>query len=131
MKKIAIIFTLITFSYGLACAQQNNVSYDDIVFNIKSGNVKELGKYFNSRIELKINNEGNIYSKAQAEMILRDFFEKDPPQNFVIRHKGSSAKGLPYIIGDLTTDKMNYRAYILFKQINDRYFIQEIQFDKE
>ena len=105
--------------------------YDDIANAVKSGSSKELARHFSSRVELKIGSNENIYSKAQAEMILNDFFEKNQPVNFNIKHKGASAKGLPYIIGDLQTSNGNYRAYFLFKQEGSSLFIQELHFDKE
>ena len=52
----------------------------DIVDNLptlfKAGNSKELAKNFSSSVELSILGEEDVYSKAQAEQILRDFFTK-------------------------------------------------------
>ncbi|HRU69244.1 MAG TPA: DUF4783 domain-containing protein, partial [Bacteroidia bacterium] len=66
--------------------------FDEIALAIKSGNSREIAKYFSARVELKINNTENIYSKAQAELLLRDFFNENPPVSFVIKHKSSSSK---------------------------------------
>jgi hypothetical protein len=105
--------------------------YDDIALAVKTGNYKEVARHFNVRIELKIGETEDIYSKSQAEMILRDFFAKNPAVNFTIKHKGASAKGLPYIIGDYQATTGNFRTYFLFKQDGNTLYIQELHFDKE
>ena len=105
--------------------------YDDIALAVKNGNYKEVAKYFNVRVELKIDEAEDIYSKSQAEIILRDFFSKNSAVNFSIKHKGASAKGLPYIIGDYQSSNGNFRTYFLFKQESANLFIQELHFDKE
>jgi len=105
--------------------------FDDIALAIKSGNCKDVAKYFGTRVELKIDDVENIYSKAQAEMILKNFFNENPPVNFSIKHRGASEKGLPYIIGYLQTTTGKYRTYFLFKEIEGKLYIQELQFEKE
>ena len=105
--------------------------YDDIALAVKNGNYKEVAKYFNVRVELKIDEAEDIYSKSQAEIILRDFFSKNSAVNFTIKNKGESAKGLPYIIGDYQSSNGNFRTYFLFKQESANLFIQELHFDKE
>lgn len=105
--------------------------FDDIALALKTGNSKELSKYFRPRVELKVGENEDIYSKAQAEMILKDFFDKNPPVDFSIKHRGASAKGLPYLIGYLYTSNAKYRTYILFKEEGEKLFIQEMKFDKE
>ena len=129
MKQLSIF---LTFFVVLTLYSFTNFDvFDDIALAIKSANSKEVARYFSPRVELKINDKENIYSKSQAEIILKDFFIKNPPLNFTIRHKGASAKGLPYIIGDLKTSNGNYRTYFLFKEVNNKLYIQELQFDKE
>jgi len=105
--------------------------FDDIALAIKSGNYREVSKYFGTRVELKINSTEDIYSKTQAELILRDFFENNPPVNFSIKHKSASTKGLQYIIGYLQSTTGKFRTYILFKEIEGKLYIQELQFEKE
>jgi hypothetical protein len=106
-------------------------NYDDIALAVKNGNYREVARYFNVRVELKIGAAEDIYSKSQAEIILRDFFAKNPAINFTIKHKGASAKGLPYIIGDYQSSTGNFRTYFLFKQEGNTLFIQELHFERE
>ncbi len=133
MKKSAlfvIVALLSVFSLKAAPVFYQDI-FEEIAFAVKSGDSKALSKYFSSMVEITINNEENIYSNKQAEQVLKSFFTKNQPQNFTIRHKGSSAKGLPYIIGDFQSSTGHFRTYILFKEINGKQYIQEMQFDKE
>lgn len=81
---------------------------------IKSGNAKETAKFFNSSIELDILGNENVYSKAQAEQILRSFFEKHPVTGFTILFEGGKDSS-QYAIGKLTTSKGTFRVNILIK----------------
>jgi len=124
-KIFATIFLLITSYIVLADV------FDDIALAIKSGNYREVAKYFGTRVELKINNADNMYSKAQAELILKEFFDNNPPVNFTIKHKSNASKGLQYVIGYLQTTTGKFRTYILLKEYDSKLYIQEMQFDKE
>lgn len=131
MKSISSFVLLSFLISSLALAFSNTDIFEDISFAIKSGNSRELSKYFGSRVELSINDNENIYSKTQAEVILKEFFDKNPPTNFKIINKGASNKGLPYIIGELETASSKFRTYILFKNTGGQNLIQELQFDKQ
>ncbi|NJK85945.1 MAG: DUF4783 domain-containing protein [Bacteroidales bacterium] len=56
------------------CLCQGNIP-EGILTSIKSGNASSLCKYFNPKIELTINEMEDIYSKEQAELILKDFLQ--------------------------------------------------------
>lgn len=126
---LIIVFTVLVTAFG--CNLTRADIFDDIAIAIKAGNSKEIAKYFSERVEMKVGDNEDIYSKAQGEMILKDFFEKNPPVNFVIKHKGASQKGLSYVIGELYTNTGTYRAMIRFKQVGNQLFIQELRFEKE
>jgi hypothetical protein len=96
---------------------------------LKSGNTAELSKFFNSSIELAILNQEDIYSKQQAELIVKDFFAKHVPTNFVILHKGGK-EGSQYAIGNLTTSTGSYRVTILIKQRENKPYIHQLHFEE-
>lgn len=73
-----------------------------------------------------------MYSKAQAEMVLKDFFSKNSPKSFTIIHRGVSKEGARYAIGTLTTTQgQNIRTYFFFKESGGMAYIQELRFEKE
>lgn len=103
---------------------------DGIILALKSGNSKELAKYFNANIELQILEKENVYSKAQAELILKDFFSKNIPGGFTKIHEGGK-EGAKYVIGNLTTSTGTYRVYFLLKEINGASLIHELRIENE
>ncbi len=123
MKKL---FSVLIVLISLTSFSQDE-TFKQIEFALKTGNAKELVKYFNSSVELTIDNESNYYSKAQSEMILKDFFNKNITKSFEIVHKGDKETA-KYLIGKLTTSDKAYRVYIYLKKDSNRYIIQEISF---
>jgi hypothetical protein len=76
-RKISHTTIIILFASFIFFVAKADI-FDDIALALKTGNSKELAKYFRPRVELKVGSNEDIYSKAQAEMILKDFFEKNP-----------------------------------------------------
>src|ERR1035437_2605928 len=87
---------------------------------LKAGNSKELSKFFNANIELVILDKEGVYSKTQSEIILRDFFNKNIPNNYIKLHEGRKDVS-KYVIGRLSTSKGQYRIVFLMKN-NKGYF---------
>lgn len=98
---------------------------------IQSGNAKELAKYFDNTVEITIFEKEETYSKAQAEMVLRDFFTRNKPASFKIIHNGTSGQGSQYGIGTLITNKGTFRTYIYLKQKGATPFIEELRFESD
>lgn len=99
---------------------------------IRAGDSKQLASYFNNTIDLTILNREDSYSKTQAELIVRDFFSKNPPKSFSIIHKGSSKEGTLYAIGTLTTTKgAVFRTSYFVRQSGEKHLIQELRFETE
>lgn len=79
-----------------------------------SGDAKDLATHFNKNIELLVLDNSDIYSKAQAELIIKDFFKKNEPSKLVIENEGES-EGVKYSIGKLKTSKGDFRIYIAYQ----------------
>jgi hypothetical protein len=112
-------------------SQQVNVN-DGIISAIKAGNSKELAKYFNSNIELIILDKEGVYSKPQAELILKDFFSKNVPtqDRFLKLHEGGKDAS-KYVIGTLITTKGRYRVYYVMKNLNNELSIHNFRIEDE
>ena len=104
---------------------------DNIALTLKTGNASELSKFFDTNIEIIILDEEDVYSRAQAEVVIKNFFAKNPPKSFELIHQGSSKEGSKYGIGNLTTSQTTFRTYIYIKQKGKEYFIQELRFEEE
>lgn len=101
-----------------------------IIAAIKTGNARELAKYFNQNVELVILNQEDVYSKAQAELIIKDFFSKNIPTDFSVLHQGGK-EGARFAVGEIKTSNGNYRIFFLLKIINEQPFIHQFRVEKQ
>ncbi len=136
MKKLTIILSFIMLA-GIALANLLPAnSLADITKSvseaIRKGSATELSAFFNASIDLSVQGKEGTFSKAQAEQILKDFFIKNQPKTFNIKHQGNSVDGSNYVIGTLnTTNNLNFRVYFLIKNIGGKLCIQQLQFEND
>ena len=95
---------------------------------MRSGNANQLSKYFDSRVDISLPGKSDNYSKSQAEMILKDFFNNNEVKSFQVKHKGEQ-NGSQFCIGLLQTSTGNYRTKFFMKQKGDQQVVQELGFD--
>ena len=86
-----------------------------MVSAFKSGNAEKIASYFSDNVDLSIEGKEDLYSKSQAEQILKTFFASHHPSDFKIIHKGTSGVS-EYFIGELSADK-NYKVTLNSKTI--------------
>ncbi len=126
-----LILTIVFILIGhLSTAQEASI-IDDVGTALRTGSSKELANFFNDVIELKIDGEKENYSKTQAEVIIRNFFTKYPPQNFTKIHNGSSPDGLQYVLGKYAHKEGTHRVYMLIKKTGGAYKIDTLDLTKE
>ena len=127
LKIILPVLLQFSFIFNVYC-QSAAVTSEKIVSAIRAGNAKELASYFHPNIELTVLDNDGTYSKSQAEIIIKDFFTKNPPKDFSINHNGSSKDMSQFFIGSYkTTNQQSYRIYFLMKTLSDKMLIQQLQ----
>ena len=104
---------------------------DDIASAIRSGNPKNISSFFIESIDLKVIEKEDVYSKQQAEMILKDFFTKHPVKSFTVAHKSEQKAGSQYVIGTLETTNGKFRTYFLIKTLGAQTLIQQFRIETE
>jgi hypothetical protein len=104
---------------------------DDIASAIRSGNPKNISSFFIESIDLKVIEKEDVYSKQQAEMILKDFFSKHAVKSFTVAHKSEPKAGSQYVIGTLETSNGKFRTYFLIKTVGGRTLIQQFRIETE
>lgn len=105
---------------------------DDVAAAVKTGNAASVSKFFSANVDLKILDKEDVYSKAQAELILKDFFAKNPVKSFAVIHKGTSKNGDQFAIGTYeTTAGKKFRSYFLFKKEGAGLTIQQLRFEAQ
>ena len=110
--------TIFIFSFVFLDAQETSNIPSGISLAIKSGNASELSKFMNPTVEIMLLDKEDFYKKNVAETILRDFFAEYQTKDFIIRHQGSR-NDAKYAIGNLTTEKGNFRVYFLIKKVGE------------
>lgn len=111
---------------GLSSFSQSG-NMDGVIGALRSGNASGLAKYFDDNVELTLPVKSDSYSKAQAQVILKDFFANNGVKSFELKHKGDSPGG-NYCIGTLHTKSGNFRAHVFMKSKGNTDVLKEIRF---
>lgn len=131
MRFITSIAVIIFTIGSLAFVTQDQTKIPaGISLAIKAGNATELSKYMNSTVELLLLDKEDFYKKVVAETILKDFFNEYHTKDFIIRHQGAR-NDAQYAIGNLETEKGNFRVYILLKKVNQELLIHIIRIESD
>lgn len=105
---------------------------DDVAAALKTGNASNVSKFFFANVDLKILDKEDMYSKAQAELILKDFFAKNPVKSFSVLHKSSAKNGDQSIIGTYESSSgKKFRVYFLLKKDTGNFLIQQLRIDSD
>ncbi|PVD51628.1 hypothetical protein DC498_14505 [Terrimonas sp.] len=126
MKKIFSIGLL--FCIASFCLGAYYYSINDVAWAMNTGNAGKLAKYFDGRVDITLQQKTNSYSRSQAEMVLKDFFEGNGVKSFKVLHKGSH-NGSEFCIGNLQTKNGVYRTTIFMKARTEQQVLQEIRFE--
>lgn len=124
IKNVLLMMMLIL---GMSLSAQN---FTGIGNAMKNGNSSELAKYFDGNVELTILNTEAVYSKSQAEMVIKNFFNGNKPSAYKVVHNGDSGSGAKYQIGELSTSTGVYRTYVYAKNKSGTMLVQEIRIEK-
>ena len=120
-------FLLLFFIIGLCSF--TFISFSEVVSAIKSGKSSDVAKYFDNTVEITLPLKSSSYSKSQASLVLRDFFNENPVKDFQVIHK-SEKESSEYCIGTLVTANGSFRTTIFMKQSGSKLLIQELRFEK-
>lgn len=125
MKQIFTTFLLSAVLLLSSFKAQQGI--DEVVGALKSGNATELSRYFDDTVELTLPEKSDSYSKAQAQVIIKDFFSNNGVKGFELKHKGTSPGG-NFAIGTLQTSSGNFRTNIFMRVKNGKDVVKEIRF---
>jgi hypothetical protein len=125
MRKIIFLSTVV-MAFMMA-AFKPIAGLDDVINALKAGNAQELAKYIDDNIEISLPDKSDNYSRAQAVMVLKDFFNNNGVTGFDVQFKGENGGG-QYCIGNLKTKSGVYRTTVFMKSKGATQLIKEIRF---
>ena len=96
----------------------------------KTANSKMIAQHFATNIDVSLLDEENLYSKSQAEQVLKTFFLENKPLKFTIIHQGNSAT-TKYYIGSLETENSNFRITVNIKLVAKKEFISHLTIETD
>jgi hypothetical protein len=130
LKKLLLsVSCILVFFTGHA--QSGRTPIEDMVNAIKNNRVADMEKYFDTFVPITINNSQTLYSHNQAEVVLKDFFDKNNPRDFTVMDNGSPDNTSKFVIGSFNTPQgAKYNVYILMR-LKGSFVLQDIRFNKE
>ncbi len=123
-----LLFALLAVLPFLA-SQAQDAEKDRVVDAMKMGDSKELAALFIANVDLTVKETSDVYSKAQAEQILRRFFNENPPIDLVIEHSGVSKSGDKYFIGILRTRNGYFRTTFFLKRGEAGFQVKQLRIE--
>ena len=100
-----------------------------VVSAIGAGNSAALAKYLVPNVDMTLPTASDYYSKAQAEQMLRKFFDEHPPKGLTIEHEGNNRGGDSYYIGNLATANGDFRVTFFLKKSDTGSLVKQLRIE--
>lgn len=128
LKINLILFFLFWVSPSVESGSVSQI--DPIITAIQGGSSSELARFFNPTISLNINGQQGEYSRNQAEIVLKDFFKKNPPLEFSLVFKNENQNSVSTYIGEYASGQSSYKVFIKVSQVESSFRIYGLDFVK-
>lgn len=126
--KSLLSFVLLFFHFQPQAPAQVDIA-TELATHFKQGNSKEIAKTFATSVELIIIDQEDVYNKAQAEQILKDFFIKNQPLKSSIIHKLDNNPNYRLTIISLITKTDKFRVTVTMKKYSNNFLINELRIE--
>ncbi|RKQ50525.1 uncharacterized protein DUF4783 [Roseivirga pacifica] len=122
---------MLLFGATSAFAQEAEI-IDLVEEALKSSSSREISKHLHNKVEIKLDGERNEYSKNQAEVVLKQFFQDNTAESCEFVHQGNNnAGGIIYAIGSYQTSSVSYRVVVRAKKFSKEFKVYRLEFTKE
>lgn len=102
----------------------------DLFQAFRSSNATKVASYFDQTVDLSFPGNEGVFSKNQSELMLQDFFTKNPVKNFYLKHENKSADGSVSAVGTLDCKTGIYRVFFYLKKVGDSQQLKELRIEK-
>jgi len=130
MTILNLLFSLLLLFNNPPKVEREELSIESVISAIDSNSSSDLAKYFESSISLNVNGQQGSYSKNQAEIVIRDFFKKNPSQGFSIVYSSETNPSLSSFIGDYLSGEGTFKVFIKVSQQDSNLKIYSLEFVK-
>ncbi|MEB2783138.1 DUF4783 domain-containing protein [Algoriphagus persicinus] len=127
---LSLIVSILLFVQAPEKDIDSSNSIETIISAIENGSSSDLAKYFDSSISLNVNGLQGDYSKNQAELVLKDFFKKNPSLGFSLVFRSENNPSLSSFIGDYQTGQGLFKVFIKVSQQATDFKIYSLEFVK-
>lgn len=127
MKKVILLFTLMLSSLAIWAQEPNTKA---VIAALENGNATELAALCIPNLDLTVLGKDDVYSRAQAEQILKKYFEQNKPSGFTMEHEGVSKPGDLYVIGKLATAGGSHRVTFFLKKSGESYLVKQLRIEE-
>lgn len=135
MNKIfkILLFTIsCLFFFDTAKAQNTKSPLEDIVYLLRNNKIEDMTRLFDNFVPVSINNNASNYSRNQAGLVVKDFFDKNPIRDFNVMDSGTPGPNSKSMIATFRSNSGKYTLYLSIKQKDgNNYVIKEIKISKE
>lgn len=111
-------------------AQSEGTLPSEITEATRNGDAIELADYFNSKIELVLPSNSGVFSKQQAQFMVKEFFSSYPPVSFQVIHQGVR-ENATFAIGKYTHSKGKFRIVFLTKNEGNKALIHQLRIEQQ
>jgi hypothetical protein len=126
-----LFFSWLLLSTGLAGRAQGADQLSAVRSAIANGSSHGLAQFLAPSVEVGFDGDQQSYNATQTELVLKNFFAKNPPASVDIVHQGASNDGIPYAIAHYVGRNGNYRVFIQLKPKQPSPTIDKLDFTKE
>ncbi len=130
MKSINLTLAFLLIILSIVQGQSKNSFPQGITTATQKGDASELAEYLNSKVELILPSKSGVFSKEQAQYMIKDFFENNSPTSFRIIHQGMRDNS-SFAIGTYSCPKGQFRMQFLTKNVDSQTLIIQIRIEKQ
>jgi len=131
LRKTAILLAAMLVSVAAFAQNTGSDVFVPIAKYLGQGDAESLSAWFSDNLEITVLDGTSDSSRNQAKQILKSFFAKSTPTEFLIQH--TAAKGnMKYALGTLACGAENYivTIFVSYSEKNKGYNIQQLKIEK-
>lgn len=131
MRLSSVVFFVLACLCALPLtAQSPQEVMKSIESAIKNKDAVVLSQFFNKDIEITLSEDEKVYSKNQAQLVIKDFFSRNPLTRFNMIHVGGAGDSW-YGMGMYESASGQFDTNVFIKKYGSVYLIERIRFENK